>query len=284
MINNKYIKNSRFKEKDDMWPGIALSLKVKKILLDAKTDYQDLLVFESKSFWNVLVLDWVIQVTERDEAAYQEMLSHIPLFVHKKTKKVLIIVWWDGWILREVIKHESVEKAVLCEIDEWVIEASKKYFPELSTWFNSNKSEVVIWDWAKYIEKSNEKFDVIIVDSSDPIWPADSLFNENFYKKLNKSLKKWWVLAIQWESLFLHNDIAISLHKIMNGIFKNAEYSQVHMPTYPWWNIGLLVCSDKYDTTNPNRKPSKKLEKSLKYYSKDIHKASFVLPVSYQIN
>ena len=104
MKNNKYITGTWFSENDAMWPWLSQSLKVKKILFDTKSDYQDILIFESVMFWNVLVLDWVIQLTSEDEAAYQEMLSHLPLFVHKKPQKVLIIWWWDGWILREVVK------------------------------------------------------------------------------------------------------------------------------------------------------------------------------------
>ena len=149
----------------------------------------------------------------------------------------------------------------MCEIDEWVINASKKYFPEVSIWFKNKKSEIFIWDWAEFIKEYKEKFDVIIVDSSDPIWPANSLFNKKFYINLYKILNPSGILAIQWESLFLHHDIACSLYKIMNNIFRNAEYSQVHVPTYPWWNIGLLICSDKYDITKPNRKIPKDLKK-----------------------
>lgn len=277
------IEDKRFSEIDTMWPWISLWLKVKKILYKQKSKFQDILVFESESFWNVLVLDWVIQVTERDESAYQEMLAHLPLFVHKKPERVLIIGWWDGWILREVVKHNSVKKAILCEIDEWVINVSKEFLPGIAVWFKSDKADIIVWDWAKYIKESKKKFDIVIVDSSDPIWPANTLFTENFYKSVKEKLNKWWVIAIQWESLFLHKDIATNLKKLMGKLFKFVDYAQVHVPTYPWGNIWLLVCSDQNDVRKPTREIPKELKKSLKYYSSEIHKASFVLPPYYKV-
>jgi len=278
MINNNY-----FTENNTMWPGISLSLEVDKILYHKKSTYQDILVFSSKTFWNVLVLDWVIQITQRDESAYQEMLAHIPMFTHKKPETILIIWWWDLWILREALKHESVKKVVLCEIDEKVIEVSKKFFPDLAKEYNNKKANIIIWDWWEYIKKNKEKYDIIIVDSSDPIWPANNLFTKKFYLEIKKHLNVWWILAIQWESLFLHKNIASKLRSIMLKLFKYAYYSQVHVPTYPWWNIWLLICSNTNDTRKPIRKISKKIKKSLKYYSSDIHCSSFILPPSYEI-
>ncbi len=279
MIN----KDNRFLEKDLMWPGISLWLKVEKVLLEQKTKFQDILIFKSESFWNVLILDWVIQLTERDEAAYQEMLAHLPLFNHLCPERVLVIWWGDLWILREVVKHNTVREAVLCEIDEWVVNASKQFFPEISANIDETKTKILIWDWANYLQHNKNKFDVIIVDSSDPIWPADSLFTKEFYESVKANLSPGWVVAIQWESLFLHKDITAKLKQTMQDLFKFADYSQVHVPTYPWGNIWLLVCSDIHDVKSPVRKPSKDMQKSLKYYSRDVHKASFVLPESYKV-
>jgi len=286
MINNFKsvweIESGWFSEKDTMWPGISLWLKVKKVLLEQKTKFQDILIFESESFWNVLVLDWVIQLTQRDEASYQEMLAHLPLFNHLCPERVLIIWGWDLWILREVVKHNTVKDAVLCEIDEWVINASKKFFPEISANIDNTKTKILIWDWSDFLNNNKEKFDVIIVDSSDPIWPANSLFTKDFYKSIKDNLSIWWIVAIQWESLFLHRELASNLKGLMKDLFKFADYSQVHVPTYPGWNIWLLVCSDIHDVKSPVRRPSENMQNSLKYYSEDIHKASFVLPEGYK--
>jgi len=278
MINNNY-----FTENNTMWPGISLSLDVENILYHKKSKYQDILVFKSTTFWNVLVLDWVIQLTQRDESHYQEALAHTPLFAHKNPEKVLIIWWWDLWILREVLKHKSIKEVVLCEIDKKVIEVSKKYFPEISKEYNNKKAKIIVWDWWEYTKTNKEKFDIIIVDSSDPIWPANSLFTERFYKNIRNNLKVWWILALQWESLFLHKKIATNLKEIMSKLFKYTYYSQVHVPTYPGWNIWLLICSNERDIRKAIRKIPEELKKSLKYYSSDIHEASFILPSSYEI-
>ena len=272
-----------FSEIDTMWPWLSLWLMVKKVLYAQKSRFQDILVFESESFWNVLVLDWVIQLSERDESAYQEMLAHLPLFVHQNPERVLIIGWWDGWVLREVIKHDCVEEVILCEIDQWVIDVSKEFFPTISTWFDNKKLKVIVWDWSEYMDENEEKFDVVIVDSSDPIWPANTLFTESFYLSIKNKLNTWGVVAVQWESLFLHRDLALNLKKIMSNIFRFTDYSQVHVPTYPWGNIGLLICSDLNDVKEPKRVISTKIVDSLKYYSCDVHKASFVLPPSYKV-
>ena len=272
-----------FSEIDTMWPWISLWLKVKRVLFEQNSKYQKILVFESESFWNVLVLDWVIQLSERDESAYQEMLAHLPLFVHQNPKRVLIIGWWDWWVLREVIRHDVVEDIVLCEIDQWVIDASKKFFPNISTWFNNEKAQIIVWDWSEYINNNPEKFDVVIVDSSDPIWPANTLFTEKFYSSVKDRLNIWGVVAVQWESLFLHRDLALNLKKVMGGLFNFTDYSQVHVPTYPWGNIGLLICSDVSDVKTPSREIPQNISDSLKYYSPDVHKASFVLPPSYKV-
>lgn len=286
MINNRInwnIESWWFNEKDEMWQWLSLWLKVKKILLEQKSKFQDILVFESEAFGNVLVLDWVIQLTSRDEAAYQEMLAHLPLFNHPNPERVLIIGWGDLWILREVMKHNSIKETILCEIDEWVVSASKKFFPEVSSEFDNKKAKILIWDWAEYIKQNTQNFDVVIVDSSDPIWPANSLFTQEFYSNIKNTLNPNWILAIQWESLFLHKDIATNLKQTMQNLFNFADYAQVHVPTYPWGNIWLLICSDNHDIKLPIRKPSKELQKSLKYYSRDIHIASFVLPEWYKI-
>jgi len=281
MKNN--INNNRFHENDSMWPGISLWLKIKKVLYNKKSKYQDILVFESESFWKVLVLDWVIQITEKDESSYQEILAHLPLFSHKKPKTVLIIWWWDLWIAREVLKHDSIENIVLCEIDKEVIEVSKRYLTKISKEYLNNKLNIIIWDWYNFLKYNNDKFDVIIVDSSDPIWPANTLFTKQFYLQIKNNLNKWWIVAIQWESLFLHKNIASNLKKIMWKLFKYSYYSQVHVPTYPWGNIGLLICSNETDIRFPIREIPEKIKISLKYYSKYIHKASFILPINYTI-
>ena len=146
-----------------------MSLKVKEVLDHHRSDFQDILVFESENHGNVLVLDGVIQVTERDEFAYQEMIAHIPLLAHPNPKKVLVIGGGDGGVIREVARHKGIEEIIECEIDEGVIKASKKYLPSLAKGFDDPRVVVKVMDGAKFLEENQEAFDVIITDSSDPI-------------------------------------------------------------------------------------------------------------------
>ena len=186
------IENGWFYEKNSQWPGQAMGLEIKEMLLEQKTKYQDLKVFESTTWGKVLILDGVIQLTEKDEMSYQEMLAHIPMFSHRQPKRVLIVGGGDGGILREVCKHNCVEEIVQCEIDEGVIEASKRFFPTISNSFQDKRLKLIIDDAVHYVidEAKNESFDVIIVDSSDPDGPAEKLFSEEFYKNASRILTK----------------------------------------------------------------------------------------------
>jgi spermidine synthase len=179
-----------FHERGELWPGQAMSLKVNKVLDHFRSDFQDILVFESESHGNVLVLDGVIQVTERDEFSYQEMIAHIPLFSHPNPKKVLVIGGGDGGVLREVAKHVGVEEIVECEIDEGVITVSKKYLQSLAKGYDDPRVTVKVMDGAKFLEENQDSYDVIITDSSDPIGPASVLFETPFYNAMYKSLRE----------------------------------------------------------------------------------------------
>ena len=186
-----------FHERGVLWPGQAMSLKVKKVLDHHRSDFQDILVFESESHGNVLVLDGVIQVTERDEHAYQEMITHLPLFAHPNPKKVLVIGGGDGGVLREVARHKGVEEIVECEIDEGVIKVSKKYLPSLAKGYDDPRVTVKIMDGAKFMEENQDSFDVIITDSSDPVGPASVLFETPFYNAMYKSLREGGIVCTQ---------------------------------------------------------------------------------------
>lgn len=264
-----------------MWPGQALSLKVKKILHVEKTKYQDLLIFESTDYGKVLVLDGAIQVSERDEFAYQEMIAHLALNSHENPKKVLVIGGGDGGVLREIVKHDCVESVTLCDIDEGVINNSKKYLPQLSVGFNHPKVNIHIGDGFKFLNDFKNTFDVIITDSSDPEGPASSLFEKPYFKLLNDALTDNGVITTQAESIWIHLNIIKNLKSDCKEIFPNVEYSYCTIPTYPTGQIGFMVCSknSNIDLKSPIRSlPESEESKIYKYYSKEIHKASFVLP------
>ena len=190
--------NGWFLEKNDQWKGQCNGLEVKAKLLEEKTKYQDLLVFESTTWGKVLVLDGVIQLTEKDEMSYQEMLAHIPMFSHSSPTNVLIVGGGDGGMLREVCKHDCVKAITMVEIDEGVCNASKRFFPSVSCAFNDPRVTLKIQDAVQFVQDCEEgTFDVIIVDSSDPVGPAEKLFSPEFYARANKLLTKDGVMATQ---------------------------------------------------------------------------------------
>lgn len=180
-----------------MWPGQAMNLKVKEVLHHEKSKYQDVLVFESTDYGRVLVLDNVIQCTERDEFSYQEMITHLAMNAHPNPKKVLVIGGGDGGVLREVVKHESVEEAILCDIDEAVIRVSKKYLPGMSIGFQHPNAKTHVGDGFEFLKARKNEFDVIITDSSDPEGPAESLFQKPYFELLNDALREGGVITTQ---------------------------------------------------------------------------------------
>lgn len=270
-----------FSERGSLWPGQAMSLEVKRVLFQTQTAFQDLLVFESATYGNVLVLDGVIQVTERDEFAYQEMLAHLPLYAHPAPSTVLVIGGGDGGVLREVLKHPSVTRAVLCEIDAGVISASKAYLPALAAGFDDARVEVVVADGAAYMAEHQAEYDVIITDSSDPVGPAEALFRPPFYEAMARSLRPGGVVASQGECMWLHADLIAPMVKACRNIFKCVEYAYTTVPTYPSGQIGFLICSQEAGEGAlrvPKRAPTPEVQKGLRYYNTELHRAAFVLP------
>ena len=278
---SEFIKDGWFFEKENMWPGQKFGIKVEKVLINGKSDFQDILVFKSSNYGTVLVLDGAIQVTERDEFSYQEMISHLPLFAHKNPKKVLIIGGGDGGVLREVAKHSCVEEIHMCEIDEQVVNVSKKFFPEtLTLAYGDPRLKLMFCDAAKYLleDGPGQNYDVIICDSSDPVGPAEDLFKPQFFVSMHNALSPTGILCTQGECMWLHLDLIKQVLQSTRNIFGNAKYAYTTIPTYPSGQIGFILATkdETNDVSRASRNVSKKLK--LKYYSKEIHKAAFVLP------
>ena len=181
-----------------------MSLKVNQVLHHEQSKYQDVLVFESSNHGTVLVLDSAIQCTERDEFSYQEMITHLPMMSHPDPKDVLVIGGGDGGVLREVVKHPGINSATLVDIDEAVIRVSKKYLPGMSIGFQHPKVNVHVGDGFAYLKERHdkgeqEKFDIIITDSSDPNGPAESLFRKEYFELMSGALREGGIIATQGE-------------------------------------------------------------------------------------
>ncbi|CAH1773261.1 unnamed protein product [Owenia fusiformis] len=276
------IQNGWFSEINELWPGQAMSLAVEKVLHHEKSKYQDILLFESKSYGRVLVLDGVIQTTDRDEHSYQEMITFLPLNSHPNPQKVLLIGGGDGGVVREIVKHPAVQSVVQCEIDEKVIEVSKKYLPNLAEGYKSDKLTQHIGDGFEFMRKHKGEFDVIITDSSDPVGPAESLFQRSYYDLMKSALKPGGIVCTQGECLWLHLKLIKEMQDFCRELYPVVSYGFTTIPTYPSGQIGFMLCSLNPDTSfkEPVYKFSEAdVEKmGLKYYNTDVHRAAFILP------
>ncbi|KAK4762353.1 hypothetical protein SAY86_008121 [Trapa natans] len=277
-----------FSEISPMWPGEAHSLKVEKILFQGKSDYQDVIVFQSSTYGKVLVLDGVIQITERDECAYQEMITHLPLCSIPNPKKVLVIGGGDGGVLREVARHTSVEQIDICEIDAMVIDVSKQFFPEIAVGFEDPRVNLTIGDGVAFLKAVPvATYDAVIVDSSDPIGPAQELFEKPFFESVAKALRPGGVVCTQAESIWLHMHIIEDIVANCRQVFKGSvNYAWTTVPTYPSGVIGFMLCSTEgppVDFKHPinlidSDENLNKSDRPLRYYNREIHSAAFCLP------
>ena len=280
MMGSKLVKDGWFKEESSLWPGQAMSLQVEEVLYDKRSKYQDILVFKSTNYGNVLVLDGVIQCTERDEFSYQEMMAHLPMFTHPNPESVVLIGGGDGGVAREVLKHPSVKRVVLCEIDEDVVTVARKYLPKMAVSFEDERLELFTGDGAQFLKEHKEEFDVVITDSSDPIGPASSLFEKAYYETLHQSLRPGGVICTQGECMWLHAKLIEPLLSFCKELFPVVEYAYVCIPTYPSGQIGFVLCGkdEHMNFRLPRRAPSREMQQDLQYYNTNIHQAAFVLP------
>jgi len=267
-----------FSETSDIWPGIALSIEIEKTLFSQKSIFQQIDLYETKHHGRMLVLDGIIQLTDFDEFAYQEMLAHIPLFAHPFPEKVLVIGGGDGGILREVAKHDSVLSIDICEIDERVIEVSKEFLPGMSMGFDDSRVSVHIADGSEFVRHHPLEYDVIIVDSSDPVGPGEILFERKFYEHSRNALKGNGLMAVQGESFFLHPDKVQKIVKNMKDLFTYHGYAYSLIPSFTGGHVGICIGSDGPDPSRPSRAISKQFQAGLNYYNAEVHKAAFVLP------
>jgi len=280
-LTHRLIVDGWFTEEERLWPGQRFSLQVKEILHVEHTGFQDLLIFDSETYGRILVLDGAIQVSERDEFSYQEMIVNVPLFAHPNPKSVFIVGGGDGGALREAARHPGVERIVMCDIDGRVIELSKKYFAgSTASAYNDPRLELAVMDAAEFIKAHAKQFDVVIVDSSDPVGPAESLYTSEFYANMKAGLRDGGIICTQGECQWLHLDLIRRVLDDAKALFGSASYCYTTTPTYPSGQIGFVVaCLDgALDLKKPNRAVDAAMLKEFKYYSPEIHAASFVLP------
>lgn len=194
-------------------------------------------------------LDDEFQIAEKDEFAYQEMIAHIPLFSHKSPKNVLIVGGGDGGVLREVLKHQYVEKVVECEIDKKVVEVCKKYFPDhIKGAYDDKRTTLICEDAFNYLENHHNEFDVIIIDSSDPVGPAEDLYTVDFFNRIKSALRPDGIMCMQAESMWTHLDLIKTMLRDCKKCFKSCSYCYTTIPTYSPGEIGFMLCTNNSDS------------------------------------
>lgn len=262
---------------------VGMAYKVKGILYSGQSKFQKIDVLDVHEYGRALILYGSVMITEKDEFIYHEMITHVPAFVHENPEDVLVIGGGDGCTLRELYKHKEIKKIHMVEIDEEVIETSKKYLSDIcQNSFDDPRAKIIYDDGFYYLKKSTPKYDLIISDGSDPVPPADILFKKEFFQLVKEHLKGNGIFVSQTESPFYHGDIFKRTYKNLSSIFKSVHVYLAWIPTYPSALWSFMFCSDFYDPLS-NFNKDKYMQYlnagfNTKYYNDKIHVASFSLP------
>jgi spermidine synthase len=264
--------------------GFRMTFAVDKVLYEVQTEHQHLVLFEHQFFGKMLMLDGATQISKKDEFIYQEMMSHVPLFAHGKAEDVLIIGGGDCGIAEEVLKHRTVKRLTQVEIDPAVIEFAKEHFPEFTKpVFGDRRFESVIDDGAKYVAATDRRFDVIIVDSTDPIGPGKILFGAKFYAGCRRCMKPGGVLVTQNGVPFFQNNELTTTMLRFRRLFADASCYVAAIPVYVGGHMALGIASDdkqvrRHSVATIARRYRKAGSFKTKYWTPEVHVAAFAQP------
>lgn len=269
--------------KETLYESYGQQFEVEKILFEVRTGFQHLVIFENKMFGRILALDGVIQTTEKDEFIYHEMMTHVPIFSHGNVKKVLIIGGGDGGILREVTKHKSIEAITMVEIDGGVVEMSKQYLPTLSAGaFDDPRANLIIDDGIAFVKNCQDKFDVIISDSTDPMGPGEVLFTSEFYANCKRCLDHGGILVTQNGVAFMQTEELQTTYVRYKPYFADRGFYAAAIPTYIG---GYMAFSWGTDDLEARKRPLPLLQERFKaegfktrFYNPELHSGLFNLP------
>jgi spermidine synthase len=257
-------------------------LEIGQLLYDSETEHQRIRVFENPRFGRVLTLDGVVQTTEGDEFIYHEMLAHVPILAHGRARRVLIIGGGDGGMAREALRHRSVEHVTMVEIDAGVVEFSKKYLPALSAGaFDDPRLDLVIADGADFVAGTDRRFDVAIVDSTDPIGPGEVLFTDTFYGRTKRCLDEGGILVTQNGVPFMQADELAGTVRAFRALFADAACYLASVPTYVGGPMAFGWGTDGQARATPLDTLRARFEGSgvrTRYYTPEVHAAAFALP------
>jgi spermidine synthase len=261
--------------------GSAISYRVKRKLDEVRTPFQHIEIWETTDWGNLMVIDGCVMLTTRDNFLYHEMMSHPALYTHTSPKRVVIIGGGDCGTLREVLKHREVESAIQCDIDEQVTRMAEKYFPELCESNGDPRAKLMFDDGLKLMaEIEPESLDIVIVDSTDPVGPAEGLFGARFYDSVYKALRNGGILVQQSESPIAHLPLIRDMRRFMKAAgFDAVRTLPFPQPCYPtgWWSCTMARKGiDQLDDFRDRGAAMKKF--ATRYYNVDIHRAALAMP------
>lgn len=274
--------------RDDQWftevfdsHGSAFSLKISEKLLDVQSEYQHLEVYATETYGNLMVLDGCVMLTDRDNFLYHEMIAHPALFTHPAPKRVVIIGGGDCGTLKEVLRHPGVEKVTQIDIDEEVTKAAERFFPALVEANDDPRAELLFADGVKWVDDAaDESIDVLIIDSTDPVGPAEGLFKTDFLKRCHRILKADGVMVQQSESPLYHSGSIIRelRHDMREAGFASVATLPFPQPVYPsgWWSVTLAGKGTNVGSFREEAAASH--EMPLQYYTVDAHRGALALP------
>jgi spermidine synthase len=264
--------------------GHRVRLKADRVLFDSETEHQRLIIFENEDYGRVMMLDNIVQLTTRDEFVYHEMMAHVPLFAHGEARKALIVGGGDGGVLREALRHPEIESITLCEIDRGVIELCREHFPEISAGaYDNPRTRIVIADGTKFVAETDERFDVIIIDSTDPVGPGAVLFTREFYAGCRRCLAPGGILVTQNGLPFLQAGELKESIGYFREMFADAS---AYLATTPSYFGGPMSFGWATDDVEARRLRVDAIERRYadagnfptKYWRPDVHVAAFALP------
>ena len=254
---------------------LALTYQVKETLFQTRTAYQDLAILDTYPFGRMLVLDGVVQTTVQDEFIYHEMIVHPAMTTHPAPRRVLVIGGGDGGTVREVVKYPQVEQVTLVELDKEVISASRTYLPEISSALDHSKLEIIIADGIEFMRGKESVYDIILIDSPDPIGPATNLFSEDFYANVHKALSPRGIVVAQTESPFIHGDLIRRIQGTFRSLYKGTHLYLAHIPTYQHGMWSFSMGTKHYDPLRADCGPA---PAGTRYYTRKLHRGAFCLP------
>jgi spermidine synthase len=263
----------------------AQMLAMNRVLYEGKTAFQEVMIFENSIFGKVLVLDGVVQLTERDNHIYHEMIAHVPLVAHGAARDVLIIGGGDGGTLKEVLKH-PVERVTMVELDGEVIDLSRKHLPMVSDGaFDDPRSNVLVMDGTRFIEETEDRFDVIIIDSTDPMGPGEPLFTSAFYEACRSRLRPGGMIAVQSGAPFFQPGELDMVCRRLSYSFAGVRPYLAPVPTYAGGMLALVAAGESDSALCPPhevlREQFAAIQGKTRYYTPEVHRAAFTLAPSF---